>query len=93
MNRGGALAVVLAMLAGAALGLFYAWVISPVKYVDTAPASLRADFQADYLTLIAAAYSDTGDLVRARARLAGRPGLRLRPPRLKPAHSAIHEKV
>lgn len=59
----------LAFAAGTAGGLIYAWMINPVEYVDTAPASLRADFQADYLALIAAAYSGTADLDRARARL------------------------
>lgn len=59
----------LAFVAGAAGGLIYAWLINPVEYVDTAPASLRADFQADYLALIAAAYAGTGELDRARARL------------------------
>ena len=59
----------LAFAAGAAGGLIYAWLINPVEYVDTAPASLRADFQADYLALIAAAYAGTADLDRARARL------------------------
>jgi len=55
---------------GVTLGLLYAWVISPVKYVDTEPASLRADFKDAYRALIASAYAATGDLERARARLA-----------------------
>ena len=55
---------------GAALGLFYSWVISPVKYVDAPPYTLRADFKDDYRALVAAAYLYSGDLVRARDRLA-----------------------
>ncbi len=55
---------------GLAGGLYYAWLLSPVEYVDTAPDSLRADFRADYLGLIASAYASSGDLVRARTRLA-----------------------
>jgi len=55
---------------GLAGGLYYAWIISPVEYTDTAPDSLRAEFRADYLALIASAYAGTDDLVRARARLA-----------------------
>ncbi len=55
---------------GLAGGLLYTWVINPVEYVETAPGSLREDFKADYLALIAAAYSSSGDLARARARLA-----------------------
>lgn len=57
------------LVLGAALGLLYAWVIQPVEYTDTAPASLRADFKDQYRALIAAAYQANGDLVRARARL------------------------
>jgi hypothetical protein len=54
---------------GLALGLYFTWNISPVEYVDTAPASLRQDFKEEYLLVIAAAYAATGDLDRAKARL------------------------
>ncbi len=57
------------LLLGAALGLIYAWVISPLRYVDTAPWSLREDFRDQYRALIAAAYDSNRDLGRARARL------------------------
>ena len=60
---------------GLAGGLYYAWLVSPVEYVRTAPDSLRADFRADYLGLIASAYAGGGDLVRARTRLALFPDL------------------
>ncbi|MFQ5944090.1 MAG: hypothetical protein ACE5JF_11105 [Anaerolineales bacterium] len=60
---------------GLAGGLYYAWQVSPVEYVETAPDSLRADFRADYLGLIASAYASGGDLVRARTRLALFPDL------------------
>jgi len=56
-------------------GLYYAWLVSPVEYVETAPDSLRADFRGDYLGLIASAYASGGDLVRARTRLALFPDL------------------
>lgn len=55
---------------GLALGLFYAWVLAPVKYVDTAPVSLRADFKDQFRIMIAAAHAANGNLPRARARLA-----------------------
>jgi hypothetical protein len=55
---------------GAAIGLFYSWVISPVKYVDAPPYALRADFKDDYRALVAAAYVYSGDLLRAEDRLA-----------------------
>lgn len=57
------------LVIGAVLGLVYAWVIQPVEYVNTAPASLRTDFKDQYRALIAAAYLGNSDLVRARARL------------------------
>jgi hypothetical protein len=57
------------LLIGAVLGLVYAWVVQPVNYVDTSPASLREDFKDQYRALIAASYLANGDLVRAKARL------------------------
>lgn len=58
------------LLLGLALGLFYAWKISPIRYVDTDPSALRADFKDQYRLAIASAYLTTGNLERARARLA-----------------------
>ncbi len=64
------LPAVAAFVLGVAVGLYYSWVFQPVKYVDTAPSSLRRDFQEDYLTLIASAFAASGDSLRAKARLA-----------------------
>ncbi len=58
------------LVIGLALGLVYAWVISPVRFVDNAPAALREDFKDQYRILIAAAFSANQDLGRAQARLA-----------------------
>lgn len=55
---------------GFGLGLTYAWLVSPVRYVDANPRALRADFKDRFRSAIAAAYASTGDLERARARLA-----------------------
>jgi hypothetical protein len=55
---------------GIAIGLFFSWVISPVKYVDAPPYALRADFKEEYRVLVAAAYLYSDDLVRAQDRLA-----------------------
>lgn len=57
------------LVIGVSLGLLYAWVFQPVKYVDTSPDSLRADFKDQHRALIAAAYLGNSDLLRARARL------------------------
>ncbi|MCJ7709149.1 MAG: hypothetical protein MUO38_16215, partial [Anaerolineales bacterium] len=70
MKAGVWLVLVLGLVAGLAGGMYYAWNINPVEYVDTAPASLRPDFKAAYLTLIASAYAANRDLARAEARLA-----------------------
>ena len=55
---------------GLVVGLFYSWVVSPVKYVDAPPYALRADFKNNYRVLVAAAYLYSNDLVRAEDRLA-----------------------
>jgi hypothetical protein len=70
MSRPSWLALTFGIVLGLAAGLFYAWKIEPVAYTNTNPASLRADFRMDYLSLIASAYASSGDLDRARARLA-----------------------
>jgi len=57
------------LILGFLVGLFYAWAIQPVEYVDTIPGSLRADFKDKYRVLIASAYTSQSDLVRAKARL------------------------
>lgn len=55
---------------GVALGLFYGWVVSPVLLVDTAPNSLREDYRADFVLMVAEVYASEGDLERAARRLA-----------------------
>lgn len=70
MNRARTVLTLLGLILGLASGLVYSWVLNPVEYTDTAPASLRQDFKEDYLSLIASAYMATGDLNRTRARLA-----------------------
>jgi hypothetical protein len=65
-----ALLVVLGLIAGAALGLLFGWVIMPVEYVDTHIADLAPEYKGGYIQLVAAAYYSDGDLERAQARLA-----------------------
>jgi hypothetical protein len=61
--------LITALIIGISAGLFYAWVISSVEYIDTAPVSLRLDQKDAYRSLVAAAYASTGDAARAQARL------------------------
>jgi hypothetical protein len=60
----------IAVLLGIAAGLFYGWVINPVKYTDTPPSTLRADYKADYVLMVAEAYQGDHDLSLAARRLA-----------------------
>ena len=57
-------------IAGIALGLLYGWVLNPVKFVDTTPASLRADYQTDYVLMVAEAYHSDQNSELAARRLA-----------------------
>ena len=47
---------IIALAIGIGIGLFYGWEINPVQFVDTTPASMRADYRADYVLMIAEAY-------------------------------------
>ena len=58
------------VVVGLALGLGYAWLLQPVTYYDTAPASLRQDYRNDYVLMVAQAYQAEGDLSLALLRLA-----------------------
>lgn len=62
--------LLLALAVGLAVGLIYGWVVQPVQYVDTAPDTLRPDYRADYILMVAEAYSREHDLDLAQRRLA-----------------------
>lgn len=61
---------VLVIILGVAAGLYYGWVVNPVKYVDAPPDTLRIDFKSDYALMVAEAYHQNQDLASARERLA-----------------------
>lgn len=61
---------IIMVLLGIAAGLYYAWVIDPVEYVDTSPDTLLFDYKADYILMVAEAYQLEGDLELAERRLA-----------------------
>ena len=54
---------------GFALGLLYGWVIDPVEFIDTTPHTLRADYQADYVLMVAEIYGAEQDPQSAVMRL------------------------
>jgi hypothetical protein len=62
--------ILLGLIIGAAIGLFYGWVISPVQYTETDPSSLSIENREQYLILVAAAYKADHNIDRARMRLA-----------------------
>jgi len=58
------------VLLGGALGLVYGWVVNPVEFIDTTPDSLREDFKADYVLMVAESYRANEDVALAARRLA-----------------------
>lgn len=69
-ERRGSLYLLTGLVIGIALGLLYAWLIRPLQYVDTTPATLQGEAKERYRALIAGAYQANADIGRARARLA-----------------------
>ncbi len=69
-DRRGSWYLLTGIVLGAALGLVYSWLISPVRYVDAPPYALRADYKDDYRIMVAFAYQYSHDLLRAEGRLA-----------------------
>jgi len=63
------LPLLVGILLGIAGGLYYAWVVNPVNFVDIAPNRLNDDDKAVYILLVGEAYLSDGNLARARARL------------------------
>ncbi len=53
--------IAVGLIAGVALGLAYGWVIDPVDFFDLTPDTLRADYKADYVLMVAEAYRANPD--------------------------------
>ena len=62
--------LLIALAIGVALGLVYGWVIAPVQFIDTTPDTLRADYRADYVLMVAESYHADKDTGLAARRLA-----------------------
>lgn len=60
----------IAIVVGIGLGLIYGWMVSPVRYVDTSPDTLRIDYRTDYVLMVAEAFAADNDLGLAARRLA-----------------------
>ncbi len=50
---------------GIAGGITYGWMVNPVKFVDTPLHSLRTDYKADYVLMVAESYQKEQDLAIA----------------------------
>ena len=62
--------ILIALIAGIGIGLAYGWVIDPVDYFDLTPDTLRADYKADYVLMVAETYHADQDPALAARRLA-----------------------
>jgi hypothetical protein len=54
---------------GLLVGLFFAYIVAPVEYVDCAPQDLREDYASYYLQLVAESYATHGNLELAKKQL------------------------
>jgi hypothetical protein len=63
------LGTILTLLLGFGLGLGYAWLISPLRVIDSDPVALRPDFKDQFRSAVAASFAATGNLPRTAARL------------------------
>ncbi len=62
--------ILIALIAGIGIGLTYGWVINPVDFFDLTPDTLRADYKADYVLMVAETYHADQDSGLAARRLA-----------------------
>jgi hypothetical protein len=58
------------LVLGLGLGLYYGLVVSPVEYIDTAPNTLRIDFQTDYVLMVAEVFQKDQNIELAGQRIA-----------------------
>lgn len=70
MSSSKIITLVIALVIGAGLGLFYGWAIAPVEYTDVTPDLLRQDYQIDFVLMTAEAYQNDFDAATAARRLA-----------------------
>jgi len=54
---------------GAVIGLLAGWFLAPGQYLDTSPDTLRVDYQADYVLMVAEAFQNDDNLLLAIERL------------------------
>ncbi len=57
------------LVLGLSAGLYYAWVVDPVIFVDASPARLSQRYKEEYLYLVSQSYAATGNWPQAQERL------------------------
>lgn len=62
--------VLLGLLLGLGIGLYYTWIIDPVVYVQAGPARLSQQYKAEYIFLVSQSFAADGNWPRAQQRLA-----------------------
>lgn len=62
--------IIITLAAGIGIGLTYGWIIDPVDFFDLTPDTLRADYKADYVLMVAETYRAEQDPGLAARRLA-----------------------
>jgi hypothetical protein len=60
---------IIVIIIGIGLGVLYGWVLDPVDFIDTTPDTLRSDYQADYVLMVAEIYAVERDAESAVLRL------------------------
>lgn len=69
MRAGRFLLFLLSIVIGVGAGLAYGWVINPPPYANLPLTSLRPDFKADYVLMVAEIYQQDASLPQALRRL------------------------
>jgi hypothetical protein len=54
--------IVFGLVLGIAIGLVYAWVVQPIHIVESTPNTLREDYRADLVLMIAEAFEAEADI-------------------------------
>jgi hypothetical protein len=63
------ISLVIGLLIGAAMGLYYGWVLSPVQYVKSSMSDLSRSYKDEYTVMVAQSFRVDGDVNEAIRRL------------------------
>lgn len=66
---GAASLVLLGLILGLAISLYYAWIVEPVSYIAAGPSRLNDEYKDEYILLVSSSYAVDGDWQLARERL------------------------